>query len=121
MLNFIVLDFYDNEVNLYEEQSFIDQYHVEPINPKDYPDERERITDLVRGNGYDLAWSRQEAVELVIEKLELLNMNNDCEEEDEDLIEYAKMLLAIGESNEWDLLINHFLERLPKNDDEFDL
>ncbi len=105
MLNFIVLDFGDYTAELLDEREFIEKYDVDPLDPKDYRSASDRITELVEGNCYDLAWCRQDAVDKVIDEIELLAVEEGGE--DQILIELSKMLITIGEAKWWDGILEH--------------
>lgn len=119
MLSFIVLDFGEFEVKLFEEREFIDKYDVEPLDPKEYPNASERITELVEGNCYDLAWCRQDAVDRVIDEIELLSVEEDGD--DQTLIKLAQMLITIGNANWWDGVIDHNSDLSIDIEPDFDL
>lgn len=119
MLSFIVLDFGEFEVELFDEREFIDKYDVELLDPKEYRNASERITELVEGNCYDLAWCRQDAVDRVIEEIELLSVEEDGD--DQTLIKLAQMLITIGNANWWDGVIDHNSDLSIDIEPDFDL
>lgn len=104
MVQFIVIDTGpDKLVDLFDEEDFIDEYQAEPISREDCPDDVDRITDLVSDCSLEVAWSRQDAVNIVIENINLLSIDEG--DDSEELIGYAKMLIKIGESDWWDTII----------------
>ena len=60
--------------------------------------------ELVEGNGYEIAWSREDAVSKVLEEIEVLSIE-DGDDDDELLIEMAKMLIQIAQGRGWDNII----------------
>ena len=62
MINFIVLDFGEYKVELYDEPEFIEKFDADPLDPTDFERAEDRIIELVEGNGYEIAWSREDAV-----------------------------------------------------------
>lgn len=104
MINFIVLDFGEYKVDLYDEGEFIEHFDADPMDPADYDRAEDRIIELVEINGYDIAWSREDAVSKVLEEIELLAIE-DGDDDDEKLIGMAKMLIQIAEGRGWDRII----------------
>ena len=104
MINFIVLDFDEYKVDLYDEGEFIEHFNVDPLDPADYDRAEDRIIELVEINGYDIAWCRQDAVDKVLEEIELLAIE-DGDDDDEKLCGMAKMLTLIAQGRGWDRII----------------
>lgn len=104
MINFIVLDFGEYKVDLYDEPEFIEKFDADPLDPAEFERAEDRIIELVEGNGYDIAWSREDAVSKVLEEIEVLSIE-DGDDDDELLIEMAKMLIQIAQGRGWDNII----------------
>lgn len=102
MMNFIAIDIENFKVDLYDEEEFIAAYEAEALDPEDYSDE-DRITELVEDNYCDIAWSRQDAVDKIIEEIELLSIEEGGD--DETLVGLAQMLIKIAQANWWDGII----------------
>lgn len=105
MMNFIAIDIENFKVDLYDEEEFIAAYEAEALDPEDYKSDKNRITELVEDNYCDIAWSRQDAVDKIIEEIELLSIEEGGD--DETLVGLAKMLITIAQANWWD----EFIER----------
>lgn len=105
MMNFIAIDIENFKVDLYDEEEFIAAYKAEALDPEDYKSDKDRITELVEDNYCDIAWSRQDAVDKIIEEIELLSIEEGGD--DETLVGLAKMLITIAQANWWD----EFIER----------
>lgn len=105
MMNFIAIDIENFKVDLYDEEEFIAAYEAEALDPEDYKSEEDRITELVEDNYCDIAWSRQDAVDKIIEEIELLSIEEGGD--DETLVGLAKMLITIAQASWWD----EFIER----------
>lgn len=103
MLNFIVVDTENFKVELYDEEEFIDAYEAEALDPEDFKNDVDRITELVEDNYCDIAWSRQDAVDKIIEEIEMLSIEEGGD--DETLLGLAQMLIKIAQANCWDGII----------------
>ena len=103
MLNFIVVDTESFKVELYDEEEFIDAYDAETLDPDDFESDEDRITELVEDNYCDIAWSRQDAVDKIIEEIEMLSIEEGGD--DETLLGLAQMLIKIAQANWWDGII----------------
>ena len=103
MMNFIAIDIENFKVDLYDEEEFIAAYEAEALDPKDYTSDEARITELVEDNYCDIAWSRQDAVDKIIEEIELLSIEEGGD--DETLVALAQMLITIAQANWWDGII----------------
>ena len=115
MMNFIVLDTGNYKAGIFEEREFIETFDADPMDPEDYDCRADRITDLVQSNGYDIAWCHQDAVDMVIDEIQILSVEEGGD--DETLVGLAKMLITIGESSWWDHLIDL---NTPGEDPEYD-
>lgn len=103
MMNFIAIDIENFKVGLYYEEEFIAAYKAEALDPEDFKSDEDRITELVEDNYCDIAWSRQDAVDKIIEEIELLSIEEGGD--DETLVGLAKMLITIAQANWWDGII----------------
>ena len=103
MMNFIAIDIENFKVDLYDEEEFIAAYKAEALDPEDYKSDEDRIRELVEDNYCDIAWSRQDAVDKIIEEIELLCIDDG--DDDETLVGLSKMLIAIAQANWWDGII----------------
>ena len=81
MMNFIAIDIENFKVDLYDEEEFIAAYEAEALDPEDYKSDEDRITELVEDNYCDIAWSRQDAVDKIIEEIELLSIEEGGDDE----------------------------------------
>ena len=100
MMNFIVVDIENFKVELYDEEEFIAEYNAEALDPDDYKSDEDRITELVEDNYCDIAWTRQDAVDKIIEEIEMLSSEEGGD--DETLLGLAQMLIKIAQANWWD-------------------
>ena len=103
MMNFIVVDIENLKVELYDEEEFIAEYNAEALDPDDYKSDEDRITELVEDNYCDIAWTRQDAVDKIIEEIEMLSIEEGGD--DETLLGLAQMLIKIAQANWWDGII----------------
>lgn len=103
MLNFIVVDTESFKVELYDEEEFIAAYDAEAFDLEDFKSDEDRITELVEDNYCDIAWSRQDAVDKILEEIELLFIEEGGD--DESLVGLAQMLITIAQANWWDGII----------------
>lgn len=103
MMNFIVVDIENFKVELYDEEEFIAEYNAEALDPDDYKSDEDRITELVEDNYCDIAWTRQDAVDKIIEEIEMLSIEEGGD--DETLLGLAQMLIKIAQANWWDGII----------------
>lgn len=103
MMNFIAIDIENFKVELYDEEEFIAEYNAEALDPDDYKSDEDRITELVEDNYCDIAWTRQDAVDKIIEEIEMLSIEEGGD--DETLLGLAQMLIKIAQANWWDGII----------------
>lgn len=103
MMNFIVVDIENFKVELYDEEEFIAEYNAEALDPDDYKSDEDRITELVEDNYCDIAWTRQDAVDKIIEEIEMFSIEEGGD--DETLLGLAQMLIKIAQANWWDGII----------------
>lgn len=107
MLYFIVVDCESKSVDLYDEKKFRDQYKVESFDDDGFESPQQRIECMVDENFGEVAWTREEAVLLITDEIKALSMEGG---EGEEVREYAKMLIKIGQNARWDA---HLKPRLP--------
>lgn len=99
MLNFIVMNFEAKSVDLYDEKKFGDQHKVESFDEDGFESPQQRIECMVNENFGEVAWSREDAVLLITDEIKALSIEGD---DGEEVREYAKMLIKIGQNAWWD-------------------
>lgn len=105
MLCFIVLDYEQYKVHLFDEASFLCFVDAEPVEDEElfeddeFVSPQERINRLVDYFGYDIAWCRDDAMTMIAQ-----DMEGGCLDESgsEFLIGAAGMLIQLFENSCWD-------------------
>lgn len=105
MLYFIVVD---NEskiksVDLYDEKKYRDHYKIKSFDDDGFESPQQRIECMVNENLGEVVWSREKAVLLITDEIKALSIEGG---EDEEVREYAKMLIKIGQNAQWDSHLN---------------
>ncbi len=105
MMHFIAIDLENFTVDLYTEDSFINEKKAEEIPEIDgYDSADDRLTDLVQMNYCEIAWDRYDAVGIILDQIETLAVDED---DGPELVKLAKMLVTIGENTWWDPILEN--------------
>lgn len=98
---FIAIDKNDQTVNLLTEDKLIEHYDLDRDEVQEINNEVKRIEELAYLADVEIAWSREDAVSLIAEELNYM----DIEGVDDVLLGYSDMLKKIAENPVWDELI----------------
>ena len=103
MDHFIAVNLWENTVDLYTEEEFLEHTGSKPLEESDYESLSDRIEELLENNDCKVAWCRDDAIGLILDEIEVLSTEDG---DGEQIIDLAKMIIRIAENNYWDLIID---------------
>lgn len=106
MLHFLAVDFGTHEVGLFTEEEFCEKWELSPADVKNATDsdnDVERAQQLADYCFCEIAWSRADAVDLIVDEIELLGIDTG---DSETLRAMAEMLICIAENEWWDRVLD---------------
>lgn len=103
MNHFIAVNLWENTVDLFTEEEFLEQTGSKPLKEEDYLSPADRIGELLENNDCQVAWCRDDAIKLILDEIEVLSAEDGDSEQIADL---AKLIVRIAENNWWDMIID---------------